>query len=352
MSHSIKISILLLFISLASIAQHTSSRIDSLLASIHSENPEVSISVGLIQSGNTSFFNLGGTSRGENAPLVMEYDIWEIASITKALTGNLLAQAVQEGKIKLEDYIEVYLPKSYKLKENIRNTIHISDLASHQSGLIDIDFPALIAANSQQPTAQVMPSDIINLTNNCDSLLDYGQYRYSTLGLVLLGQILEEVYGMPYEALFQMKISSELGFQNTKITDFDPKGIVVGYNTEGGQQEPFEWSFLAPAGLVKSSSIDMISYLDAILTNGNAISDAAKLQEKPFYQDEKIELGLAINIIKIESNTLFGKTGDTMGQSSVMIYDREKELGIVIFVNERNSTLRNMIFNGMYKILY
>ena len=37
--------------------------------------------------------------------------LFEIASITKILTSNLIAQAVLDHKIKLDDYIDGFLPK-------------------------------------------------------------------------------------------------------------------------------------------------------------------------------------------------------------------------------------------------
>ena len=45
--------------------------------------------------------------------------LFEIASITKILTSNLIAQAVIENKIELEDYIDNYLPKAYVLNKNL-----------------------------------------------------------------------------------------------------------------------------------------------------------------------------------------------------------------------------------------
>ena len=82
--------------------------------------------------------------------------------------------------------------KEYILHQNLRNKIKISDLASHQSGLPDIDFPKLIEQDPQQPVNNVTAQTLATIINNCSELKDYGKYRYSTIGYTLLGQIVEK----------------------------------------------------------------------------------------------------------------------------------------------------------------
>lgn len=218
--------------------------------------------------------------------------------------------------------------------------------------MVVIDFPALIAANPQQPTGEVTPAFLIEMVNGTDSLLDYGQYRYATLGFVLVGQILEEVYGISYETLFRQKLIDKLDLEGIKLSKFSQNQVIQGYSPEGSEQEAFVWNCVASAGLVKSSTADMLSYVAAILSDDSAIAAAAKLQEKAFYEHEKRTIGLGINIMPIGESTLYAKTGDTMGQSSLLAYDRERGLGLIICVNQRNSKLRNQIFNEMYEVLY
>jgi CubicO group peptidase (beta-lactamase class C family) len=80
-----------------------------------------------------------------------------------------------EHKLNLDDYIDGFLPKEYVLQQNLRNKIKISDLASHQSGLPDIDFAKLIEMNPQQPVSNVTAQTLAEIINSCSELKDYGK---------------------------------------------------------------------------------------------------------------------------------------------------------------------------------
>lgn len=339
-----------LLINTFSFGQAYTKKIDSLVKAMYQKNPDVSISVGFIQN-NEEYYTAYGTLSKNSETKVDKNTVFEIASITKIITSNLIAQAANEKKLQLDDYIDNYLPKAYHLHQNLRNKIKISDLASHQSGLPDIDFGKLIALNPQQPTSSVTAETLTSLLSNCTELIDYGTYRYSTIGYTLLGQILENVYGKSYDEIIKKNMIQPLKMTHTYTKDFNEKNKVMGYNPEGGTQEYFNWNVLAAAGLIKSSSLDMVSYLKAVLNKETAFGKAAILTEQIFYKDEKRELGLGTNISTDDTNTLYQKSGDSMGQSSILCYNRVKNWGIIILINQRNSKIRNTLLNEIYEIV-
>jgi len=338
----------LLLISNLSFGQDISKKIDSIIKSNYQKNPQVGISVGFIKSEN-EFYTTYGNLNSESKTEINKKSIFEIASITKILTANLIAQAVNEGKIKLDDYIDGFLPEEYILNENLKNKIKISDLASHQSGLPDIDFAKLIELNPQQPVSTVTKETLSTIINNCTDLKDYGKYRYSTIGYTLLGQIVEKLYNKSYDEIIKKKIINPLQMKNTLTTDFNVKNKTVGHNPDGGIQEFFTWNVTAPAGLVKSNAVDMVKYLKAVLNQDSAVGKAALLTEKIFYKDEKRVLGLGVNIVTDDKNTLYMKSGDSMGQSSIICYDRASNWGIIILLDQRNSKMRQNLLNEIYE---
>lgn len=332
------------------IAQDKTDEIHKVIEKIHEENPKIAISVGVVLHGDEYFFNYGNASRDSAATKVTEHSVYEIASITKAVTGLLVAQAITEGKFSADDYIDNYLPKAYQLNDNLKKRIKIKDLASHQSGLTDIDFPKLIEQNPQQPTKAITEKMIVDMINGTDSLTDYGKYRYSTIGFVLLGQILEEVYGESYKEILNESIFTPLEMNTTYTSDFNNADLVQGYNDKGSEQEVFVWNCVAPAGLIKSTTNDMTKYLQAVLENDGYLTAAVKQQSQIFY-DGDTKVGLGVNSIQIGDNTLIAKTGDTLGQSSVLTYDLENNWGLILFVNQRNGKVRSQLFNELYEIL-
>lgn len=336
--------------SILTLSQTPITTLDSILNTIQKDYPEISVSISILNKENVHHYNIGTLSRKDTLQ-VNEHTLFEIASITKCVTGNLIAQAINEQKLKASDYIDLYLPEGLKLNKHLKNKITIADLASHQSGLPDIDFPALIAANPQQPVNGISKQTIIDLLYSTTELKDHGKYRYSTVSFILLGQILEFIYNTPYDLILQEKIIEPLQLERTLTKKFKVKNTATGYNPKGGEQELFNWNITAPAGLIKSTSNDMVLYIKAILSINNSIGLAATKTEQVFYKDSNIDIGLGINIINDSGTTFYAKTGDTMGQSSILAYCRTKKWGIIILINERNSKLRNGIFNAIYESL-
>lgn len=337
----------LLFISNFSLGQNYSQKIDSIIKANYEKNPDVGISVGFIHN-NQEFFTSYGKLSKESKKDIDKNSIFEIASITKILTANMIAQAANEKKLNVNDFIDSYLPQRYILQKNLQNRIRISDLASHQSGLPDFDFLKLMELNPQQPMIGMTEQSVQAMINSCTNLSEYGKFKYSNINYTLLGQILEKLYGKSYDEIIRKKILKPAKMSRTLTKDFNVKNITTGYNSEGGTQEFFLWNVTAPAGLVKSNTLDMNQYMKVLLSKGNPISEAAVLMEKIYFKDEKREMGLALNISTEEGDTIYLKSGDSLGQSSIICYNRSKNWGIIILLNKRDSKMRQNLLNTIY----
>ncbi|MDN3494254.1 serine hydrolase domain-containing protein [Winogradskyella bathintestinalis] len=340
--------IILLFLGQIIFAQSRAEKIDSVSQIIHNKNPEVAISIGFIDNGKEYFFNYGNISRENNAN-INKNTIYEIGSITKLLTANLIAQAQEEGKLKIDEFIDDYIPEEYTLPKNIRNKIKISDLASHQSGLPDLDFEKLMKLKPKQPL-DVNKETIHSIINDSTELLDYGNYRYSNISYTLLGMILEKVYEEDFEKILRDKILVPAQMSNTYTTKFDVKNRVTGYDINGVEQDYFNWNPLtAPAGLLKSNSSDMTKFLKTLLSNSGQISKATEITENTYYKNTQREVGFGQEIARIQDDTFFYKTGDTFSGSSIIAYDKKSNWGIIILINQHNSDLIRNLFNSNYE---
>lgn len=347
MKTTVKLIVALLITNI-SFGQDFSKKIDSIIKDSYRKNPNIGLSVGFINN-DEEYYTAYGTLNSKSPIEINKNSIFEIASVTKILTSNLIAQAVLENKIKIDDYIDGYLPKEYVLHKNLKNKIKISDLASHQSGLPDVDFLKLIELNPQQPISAVTQNTLTTMINTCSELKDYGKYRYSTVGFTLLGQILENIYNKSFDEIIRDQITAPLQMTNTLTTDYNVKNTTEGHNPDGGIQEFLHWNVTAPAGLVKSNASDMVTYLKAVLNEETRIGKAALLTEKTFYKVENRELGLGINIMTDDKNTIYLKTGDSMGHSSIIAYNRTKKCGFILLLNHRNSKMRQELFNTIYE---
>jgi CubicO group peptidase (beta-lactamase class C family) len=77
-----------------------------------SQPVHVGISFAVIENGDTHFYNYGLTSKlSRQRPT--RRSIYEIASITKTLTGALASMAILDGKMSLDDDFRRYLTEPY-----------------------------------------------------------------------------------------------------------------------------------------------------------------------------------------------------------------------------------------------
>ncbi|PKH52045.1 serine hydrolase [Tenacibaculum sp. Bg11-29] len=340
--------IILLISDQLAFGQSREKKIDSICQAIHNKNPKVGMSLGFIDNGKEYFFNYGRISQ-EGDFKVDENTVYEIGSITKLLTANLVAQAQGEGKLKIDDFIGNYLPKEYILSEKIKGKLKISDLASHQSGLPDFDFGKLIKLNPKQPL-DISKEAIHFIVNDSTKLSNYGNYRYSNISYVLMGIMLENIYSKSFDKLVKEKILVPSKMNNTLTTDFNVKNKVVGHDINGVQQDYFVWnSLFAPAGLLKSNTFDMTKLLKTLLSNKGKIGKATSVTEKTFYKNTQMEIGFGQEIERNGNDTFFYKAGDTFSCSSIFAYDKKSNWGIVIMINHKNSDLIRELINTIYE---
>ncbi|PTB97430.1 hypothetical protein C9994_02980 [Marivirga lumbricoides] len=106
---------------------------------------------------------------------------------------------------------------------------------------------------------------------------------------------------------------------------------------------------MGPAGLVKSTTADMMKYMNALLGENSTLAKAALLTEIPYFKEENEAIGLGTKIIRDSGNTVYLKSGDSMGQSSMLCYNRAANWGILIFINQNNSKMRNNMLNILYE---
>ena len=94
------------------------------------------LSIAVVKDGRVRFYNFGTVDR--DAPRVpTEHTVYEIGSITKVFTSLLLAHAVAEGKVDLQEDIRHYLPGSYPELTFEGTPVRVVNLTNTTSALPD-----------------------------------------------------------------------------------------------------------------------------------------------------------------------------------------------------------------------
>jgi CubicO group peptidase (beta-lactamase class C family) len=164
---------------------------------------------------------LGFADVAAKKPLRPDALFW-IASQSKPITAAALMILVDEGKVKIEDPVEKYLPefkdvwlaveqdKEHVLLKKPKQPITVRHILSHTSGMP-------FRSAMEQPTL-----DQLSLRNAVRSYVmtplqtePGSKYQYSNAGINTAGRIIEVVSNMPYEDFLDKRLFGPLGMKDT-----------------------------------------------------------------------------------------------------------------------------------------
>jgi CubicO group peptidase (beta-lactamase class C family) len=86
--------------------------------------------VGVYARGETAMLAAGSRARG--GPPVDGNTIFKVCSVTKVLTGVLLADAIERGNVRLDDEAQLYLHR-VKLPTHAGGPIRVEHLATYRA---------------------------------------------------------------------------------------------------------------------------------------------------------------------------------------------------------------------------
>jgi CubicO group peptidase (beta-lactamase class C family) len=215
------------------------------------------VAIGVVQRGVRRIFVYGP---------VKEDSIFEIGSISKTFTALMLAEMVEQHKVRLDEPVRELLPPKTVAKP-VGAEITLLDLATQQSGLPRMP-DNFHPADPQDPYADYGPAKLYEFMakHGVSKPLD-AHFNYSNLGLGLLGQALANRAGVAYPELLKAQVTGPLGLNDT-VVDLSPeqeKRFVEGHSAQHGVAHAWRLNALTGAGGIRSTVSDMLTYLEAQL---------------------------------------------------------------------------------------
>jgi CubicO group peptidase (beta-lactamase class C family) len=251
--------------------------------------------------------------------------VFEIGSITKVFTGILLAQAVLNGEVKLDDPISMYLPEGVTAPEYEGKSITLLDLATHTSGL-----PGSLYSIYTLEQMYAFLSRY-RLTHEPGS-----SYEYSNYGMGLLGNLLVQRAGRAdYEALLLERICLPLGMDSTRVqlTAEMRSRLAAPHTASLAQTHLWDNTTLAGAGMIRSTANDLLTFLAAnmVLTE-TELQPALQMTNTPQRPSVgKDTIGLGWQVAATTGFHYHG--GRTNGSYSYLAWDPERKFGVVVLAN-------------------
>lgn len=205
------------------------------------------------------------STRGE----VRRDTVFEIGSVTKTLTGTLLATLALDGTVGLEDEVGRYLPCSAP-------SITLLDLATHTSGLprLPDNLWSIAEQTPDDPYRDYRPQHLYDAI----ATVELGSKGvYSNFGFTLLGHVLGLAAGTDYEKLVEERILTPLSMTSTSFT-LEP---TQGHGADGTPAPPWcKPPTMAGAGGVRSTIDDMAIWLEASREPGSKAIAMATSQQR------------------------------------------------------------------------
>ena len=153
-------------------------------------------------------------------------DSFRAGSLTKAFTGNVIMQLIDEKRVNLNDTIDKWFSAEPWFSDMPNNSqITVQHLLNHQSGLYNYTSADEFKVVDDNPLLEVHdPEDWLEISfNHPDSpLFNPGEnFTYSNTGYTLLGLLIEQELKISYEDAIQQRILKPLNLMQTAMPE-DP----------------------------------------------------------------------------------------------------------------------------------
>lgn len=295
--------------------------------------------VALVDEGGTAycaFGTLDGTPGGARPDARTQ---WEIGSVTKVVTGILLAHLAAEGVVALDETVASHLPEGVRVPSAHGVDITLTHLSTHRSGLPRM--PTNIAPSDPgDPYADYTIDDLYAFLGAYDLPRDPGAaFEYSNLGVALLGHALERAAGLGWRALAAARVLVPMGMDDTvvELDDAQRARLAPPFDVDAEPGRTWDLGIFVAAGGLHSTASDMARFVrvTAGLESAGAATDAA-IAESQRERYPGIGLGWGVG------PEVLGHSGQTGGYHSALLVDRVQPGGIVALGNTGNEGLEHL----------
>ena len=307
-----------------------------LVERIDTRKGSIGIVVGIVDPEGRRIVSYGSTAKA--GPKAVDGDtLFEIGSVTKVFTAQILADAVARGAVKLDDPVAKLLPPSVKMPERKGRAITLLDLTTHRSGLPRLP-GNLTTKDMSNPYADYTVSQLYEFLAGHTLRRDPGEeFEYSNLGVGLLGHALALQAGSDYESLVRARVLVPLGMKSTAInlTPALKARMSQGHNAKLEPVPHWDLPTLAGAGALRSSANDMLNFVAAhagLAKSGPDPLLASMLAARRAAMSGA-EIGLGWMIAKRGSAEIVWHNGGTGGFQSFIGFDPKAHVGVVVLSN-------------------
>ena len=297
-------------------------------------------------------------------PFIRKSTAFRVASVSKTFTAAAVMQLVEQGKVDLQADFQTYV-KGLEFDNPFDRPVTVEHLLTHTTGF-EIRDP-------QQ-------EDIHDDFDKTVAMMDYAQqhmppvvrepgsaYMYDNFSFLLLGLIVENVSGEPFETYMQQHIFKPLGMDNSSfmLNEKFKKQLATGYDAT---HKPLDLYTISPSPLPQggmlSTAEDIGNFMIAFLNNG--VKDKERVFKEttvksmeqyrssihPLLPDTTYGFEAAFQLPGAGSSSkIITKAGDMMGFSSYLFLIPEQNTGVFLTYNQAG-VLRNLFYPAFIQTFF
>jgi len=335
---------------------------DKVAGELRSESGAYSASIAVVKNGRSYIRNYGEIDKGKGNRATNKTH-FEIASVTKTFAGTLMAKAVVEGKLRLDDDIRKYLKGAYPNLEYNGTPIRIRDLLTHKTGIFrrfpdtaDLlknftdNTPFLLAKAEAAYSKQQFFKDLKTLKLDA---LPGSQFYYSELGPELSAVIVQNIYHKDFEALLREEIFKKAGMRSTKFHLGKNEVLANGYNVHNAvniRMPRSESKLWGAAGFLKSTIGDLAKYIEYQLdVKNNVVAESHKALEEA--RKDAFWRGYFWDIHKDnDGNFTYYQHGGLFGTQNILFVVPKSNFGVSIIVNQSDNRTAEYLDKAMEQL--
>nr|WSW41919.1 beta-lactamase family protein [Streptomyces sp. NBC_01001] len=304
------------------------------------------------QDGRAKWFGAAGYADTATGRERSAGDHFRGASITKTFIATVLLQLEAEGRLRMDDTVETWLPGLLRGNGYDGTTITLRQLLNHTSGIADYtDDPAFVhdAAGPGFPEHRYdshTPEELVAIALGYPPRPDPQRApSYSNTNFVIAGMVMERVTGRSYADEVTRRVIRPLKLRGTSFPGTAPQMPTphpVGYSRLHRSEPDAEihdateqnMTWLGAAGDVISTGGDLNRFQRALM--GGELLPPAQLKQMldEVPAGEGFGYGLGVEFATLSCGVkVVGKSGRTNGSLSAMVGTRDGDHQLTFNVN-------------------
>jgi serine-type D-Ala-D-Ala carboxypeptidase/endopeptidase len=268
---------------------------------------------------------------------------FEIGSITKTMTSYLVADLIDQGKMKLDDPLEKYLPAGSVVPKWEGKPVTLQHIVTHTSGLPRMP-GNMEKSDPGNPYSHIKPNDLLNTLRETKLTAEPGtKFEYSNFAMMVLTIAVADTAQQDFETLLKNRLFDAVGMRTAYINK-PPANVQTAQGHNTSRKAVPAWTLatdLAGVGMVHASLDDMVAYARAAMGKPDTVADkksnamrAASLlatAQKSLYKKDQTDIGMNWSRRTLDGGVnVVEHGGGTGGFSSYLVIDRTNLRAVVM----------------------